>query len=108
MNSKKKQKILQIKSGDVLFVADPNVYSDKTIAALKEKVVYIITPKVSTNIREKLPFIFINKKEVNMRENAYFGIIKKETFEKVCNAKNLLSKIITQYKKERKKQSVSM
>lgn len=98
----KKRNILNIREGDVLLVKDPDIVSERTIAAIKGKVEIIFYKQpISGKIEGKLPFVFINANDVDIDENEYFGILNKEDFDKVKNKRSLLHKIIKDYKRER-------
>jgi predicted RNase H-like nuclease (RuvC/YqgF family) len=102
----KKKNILNIKENDILLVQDPDITSEKTIDEIKNKVNIIFYKKpVSKKIASKLPFIFINANNINLEEDHYFGILNKEEFNKIKNKKELLDKIVDDYKKERSAQS---
>jgi len=102
----KNKALLNIKENDVLLVQDPDIISEKTIKELKGKVNIILYKKpISKKIESKLPFIFIDAHTLNIEENKYFGISDKAEFEKIKNKKELLYKIVKDYKKERSAQS---
>jgi len=97
----KKNKILNIKEGDILLVRDADIVSDNTIKEIHDNVHVIFYRKpISKKQESKLPFIFINANNADIEETEYFGIIAKEEFEKIKNKKSLLSKIVQDYKKE--------
>lgn len=98
----KKKNILNIKRGDVLLVEDPDITSEKVISELKGKVNIIFYKKpISKKIESNLAFVFIDANKVDIEENEYFGIVNKEEFERVKNKKDLLNKIVDDYRKER-------
>ena len=98
----KKKGILNIKEGDILLVKDPDIISEKTINDIKDKVQVIFYKKpISEKVESKLPFVFINSNNVGIDENEYFGIINRGEFERIKNKKDLLHKIIEDYKRER-------
>ena len=94
--------MLNIKNDDVLLVKDPDIVSEKTINEIKDKVGVILYKKpISKKVESKLPFIFINANDLHIEENEYFGIVDMEEFEKIKSKKDLLHKIVDDYKKER-------
>ena len=98
----KKKNILNIKQNDILLVKDPDIISEKTIAEIKNKVQIIFYKKpISKKVEAKLPFTFISAKNIIIDENEYFAILNKEEFQKIKNKKDLLDKIIDDYKLER-------
>jgi len=97
-----KRNMLNIKNDDVLLVKDPDIVSEKTINEIKDKVGVILYKKpISKKVESKLPFIFINANDLHIEENEYFGIVDMEEFEKIKSKKDLLHKIVDDYKKER-------
>lgn len=98
-----KNKILNIKKGDILFVDNVNEYSKKTIEFLKEKVSIIVyKQKISKKIQEEMPFVLIDSAKLKIDEDRYFAFAGKDDFEKQKSAKEMLGKIVKEYRKERK------
>jgi predicted RNase H-like nuclease (RuvC/YqgF family) len=98
----KKRDFLNIGQGDVLLVKDADIISDKIIKEIKDKVGIIFYKKpVSPKVEARLPFVFVDANSVNIEENEHFGILNKEEFLRVKNKKDILSKIITDYRNER-------
>jgi predicted RNase H-like nuclease (RuvC/YqgF family) len=97
----KKEKLLNIGKGDVLFVDDPNIISDKTIAKIKNKVSIIIYNKKLGKKVAELPFFFISSKKLDIKEDKYFAVVSREEFEQEKNKLDVLNKVIHDYKKER-------
>jgi predicted RNase H-like nuclease (RuvC/YqgF family) len=99
----KKRDFLNIGQGDILLVKDADIISDKTINEIRDKVNVIFYKKpVSQKIEAKLPFVFIDANLANIEENEYFGILNKGEFERIRNKKDILTKIVMDYKRERK------
>ena len=97
-----KNKILNIKTNDMLLVDNPNIASDRVIELLKNKVFVIIYRKpVSRKIEEKMPFVFIDSKSLRIDEERYFGFVEKRHFEAEKNKINWVKKVIDDYKKEK-------
>lgn len=95
-----KNKILNIKQGDVLLVDNPNIFSEKTINALKNRVDVIISKKnVNKKIRENLDFIDDSKLKIT--ESKFFAIVNKKDFEIEKSKFNLLARIVQDYRKNR-------
>ncbi|MDP7141529.1 MAG: DUF460 domain-containing protein [Candidatus Woesearchaeota archaeon] len=98
----KKNKVLNIKQDDVLFVNNPCIVSDKTLDSLKDVVNVIVhNQDTSRKLKDKLGFIFIDSKEFDITENELFGLVDKEMFNKVKNNKGLLNTIIKEYKSKK-------
>ncbi|MBW2981117.1 DUF460 domain-containing protein [Candidatus Woesearchaeota archaeon] len=97
----KKGKILNVSKGDILFVDDPNILSDKTIAAIRNKVQVIVYNKKPGRKLAELPFLFIDSKKLDIEEDNYFAVVSKELFEREKNKLDILNKVVEDYKKER-------
>ena len=86
---------------DIIFVEDSNIFSEKTLNFLKGKVEIIIHSKpVSKSISKKFIFINIKNLEVIFEDN--FILVDKEKFNEAKNKPNILSKVVEEYKEERK------
>jgi len=95
-----KNKVLNIRKDDVLLVDNPNIFSEKTINALKNMVDVIISKrKVSKKLTEDLNFIDAHNLKIN--ESKLFAIINKEDFEIEKGKINLLARIVHDYRKSR-------
>ena len=95
-----KNKVLNIGKDDVLLVNDPNIFSKKTINALKNRIDVIISrKKVNKELRENLDFIDACNLKIN--ESRLFAIIDKKDFEIEKSKINLLSRIVKDYRKNR-------
>ncbi|HLC96801.1 MAG TPA: DUF460 domain-containing protein [Candidatus Nanoarchaeia archaeon] len=98
----KKKSILNIGKQDILLVKDPDIVSDKVIAELKGSVSIILHKKpISSKIAAKLPFIFIGTEQLQIDETEYFGLITKAELDKARSKQELLSKIVSDYRRER-------
>jgi len=95
-----KNKILNIKQGEVLLVDNPNIFSEKTINALKNTVDVVISKKkVNKELRENLDFI--DSTNLKITESRFFAIIDKNDFEREKGKLNLLARIVQDYRKSR-------
>ena len=75
---------------------------DNVINAIKGKIQLILYKKpISNKVESKLPFVFIDSDQLNIEENGYFAIIDKNDFDKIKNKRNILDKIVEDYKRER-------
>jgi len=98
----RKKNILNINEGDTLLVKDPDIISEKTIEEIKSKISIVLYKKpISKKIESRLPFIFINANDLTIEENDYFATVNKNEFESLKNKKNLLTRVVENYKKER-------
>jgi len=95
-----KNKILNIKQGDVLLVDNPTIFSEKTVNALKNIVDVIISKKkVNKELRENLDFI--DSTNLKITESRFFAIIDRKDFEIEKGKVNLLARIVQDYRKSR-------
>ncbi|MFH2028312.1 MAG: DUF460 domain-containing protein [Nanoarchaeota archaeon] len=98
----KKKNILNIRKGDILLVEDPDIFSNKVVSELRGKVEIIFYKKpVSKKVESVLPFVFIGAGNLPIEENVYFAILDKENLQKARHKKDILAKVISDYKKER-------
>ena len=97
-----KNRILNIQRNDILFVDDPNIVSEGVVDLLKNKIFVIVCKKpVSKKLEERLPFIFISAKKLKIDEDKYFSFVEKRQFEMEKDKANWISKIVSDYKKEK-------
>ncbi|MEM4242619.1 MAG: DUF460 domain-containing protein [Candidatus Woesearchaeota archaeon] len=96
-------RVLGFKKGDILFVDDSNVLSEKVVEQLKSTAEILIAVKaVHPKTAEKLPFIIINASNVSHTQDDYFAFLDKASLEKARKDKALLRKLIADYQAERK------
>jgi predicted RNase H-like nuclease (RuvC/YqgF family) len=94
---------LNIAKGDILFVKDPNVYNQKTIGMIKDKVnVIVCVNKPTKKTRDELLFSFVSADDMLIKEFSNFAIVKKERIDKLIDKSNVLNKIIEDYKSSRR------
>jgi len=95
-----KNNVLNIKKGNVLLVDNPNIFSEKTINALKNRVDAVVSKKkVNRGLRENLDFI--DSTNLKITESRLFAIIDRKGFEREKGKVNLLAKVIQDYRKDR-------
>ncbi len=86
----------------IIFIQDVNVYSDIVINELSDKFDIIITSKtVNQKIKSRLKNIVIEDSNLSMIKEDNFAVIEKLSLNKELSQLNLLSKVISEYKKER-------
>ncbi len=91
-----------IKEGDILLVDDPNVYSERTLESLKEKVPAIIhNIPLSQKLKDKMEITLISAGQFQLMQNGQFGLVDRIQLEQEIEKQNILIKIIKNYKKER-------
>ena len=97
-----KNKVLNIKKGDIILVDDPNIVSNEVVELLKDKMFIVVYNKpLSPKIENILPFVFINSKNLRIEEDRYFGFVDKKQFEAEKSKANWMGKIISDYKLEK-------
>ena len=96
-----KKKLLKINSGDILFVDDLNISSKKVINELKGKIDVVVYKKASKKTLNEIPFISIDAKKLNTIEETLFVLVNKSQLNKAKSETGVLSKIVSEYKKER-------
>ena len=77
----KKNKILDIKSGDILLVDDLDVRSEKTMDFLKGKVDFVVFGKASKKTLDVAPFLALDKSLIKIDENEFFAFVDKDELE---------------------------
>jgi len=96
----KKLKWLNIQQNDILLVEEPNIYSEKTLDYLKDKVfVILFRKKPGTAIAKK--FTFIDAGQIELKEDEDFALASHSDIEKEKSAQNVFKRIIEEYKRER-------
>lgn len=96
-----KNKFLNIKDKDILLINNPNIFNNKVIEKLSDKVRVIIYKDSLSKTTERLPFIFVERKNLKLTEMEYFAIVGKDELNKEISKINILSKIIEDYKEAR-------
>jgi len=96
------KKFLDIQQGDILFINNPSGISQKVVDELKGKVKVIITTNVPK--RGDADFIFLKPEGIMLRELGNFAIADKNAIEQALKKRDLLKKIVDEYKNERKKE----
>ena len=96
-----RNKSLNIQSEDILFVDDITINSKKTIEELKGRIKIIIYKKATKKLLQELPFSFIDADKLTMRHIDLFAFVLKTQLEKELAKQDFLTKIVTEYRKER-------
>jgi predicted RNase H-like nuclease (RuvC/YqgF family) len=94
-----RNKLLNIEPGDILFVEDLTIHSEKTIKEVKNKV--IIYKKATNKILQDLPFTFINSKNLNIKQTKLFAFVPKAQLDKELAKQDILSKIVKEYRESK-------
>ena len=86
---------VKLERGDILYVKDPVVSSQKTIEHIKKYVDVIITAKKTDSTRQ---FIVLNPKDLNMSFVEDIAVVKKKELDKILDKRLLLKKILKEHK----------
>jgi predicted RNase H-like nuclease (RuvC/YqgF family) len=97
-----KSKILNISKDDILLVDDPNICNNKVLQNLNEKISAIIFKTKPTKATiSQLNFELIPAEGLHLDEFDNFALANKEEIEKMLEKKNILNKMISEYKESR-------
>ncbi len=96
-----KNKVLNVRNDDVLLVKDADIYSQKTIDALKDKIRVIVFEKAGKNTQKMLRFLFIDAKKLKIKQSGFFAFADRHELEKAKSEKVMLEKVLDEYRKER-------
>lgn len=100
-----RNRILNIEDNDVLFVGNPNIFSERVLDELAGRGIVIVSPvKTGEVIRSK--FRTLHLTEEIPYENEYFGLVKREAIKREAIESNLKEKdfiegIIQEYREKR-------
>ncbi len=93
---------IDLKKNEVLFVEDPNCFSEKAVEQLRElevdKVIHI--KPLTRKVRKILPFIFIPAKHIEMQRFGDLAFIRKKDLQQ--NKADIFHKVVEEYKNQRK------
>ncbi len=91
------------KDGDVVFVDDPNEFSDKAVSILRNKGVAVVlfSKKPSQKVKSRLPFIFISGEGLVVECFDSVVVVDKNKFDRTVSCSTFLEKLVNEYKKER-------
>lgn len=105
----KKIKILNINSGDILLVKNPNIISSEVINFLKDKVEIIIAEEpVSKKIIGEYNITFLDSKYFNIEHYENFALSPKAELERGLRSKTSLMSLIESYKQKRREEITSL
>ncbi|MEK6840180.1 MAG: DUF460 domain-containing protein, partial [Nanoarchaeota archaeon] len=86
----------------IILVEDVNIFSERSWEELKKHVNTIIFKIHPSKSILNQPFHFINTKDVQCEEYETFAVVDSESIEKEKQKTNILSKIVQEYKEERR------
>ncbi|MEM4245203.1 MAG: DUF460 domain-containing protein [Candidatus Nanoarchaeia archaeon] len=88
--------------GKIIYVEDPNIFSEKSIEKIRENVEIITSKKeMSKRVVDKFKVIFINANNLDMEDEDGIILINKEKLEKEKKKINILKKVIEEYREMR-------
>ncbi|MFH1682439.1 MAG: DUF460 domain-containing protein [Candidatus Woesearchaeota archaeon] len=93
-----KSRLLDIAEKDILFVNNPQIYSEKVLDLLKNKQILLVSEK-KFNSRVKKDFTTFKIKRI-VKENTHFVLADLEDLEKQINSEDLIN-LVDSYKKKR-------
>ncbi len=89
--------------GKIVYVDDPNIFSEKSVEKIRDKVNLIISRKeMSKKVSEKFRVGFINANKVGVQEEGDVILINREQLEKEKSNIDIVKRIIEEYKENRK------
>jgi len=100
-----KSGVLKIRDGDVLLVANPGIYDERAVAALREKVAVVLhRESISSRLKDSLGFTFVDADGIDFVEDKFFAAADKPQLEVKKAQSGLLAGIVSSYRKERQRE----
>lgn len=88
--------------GEVLFVDNPKVWSEKAVNALRESVSVVVSGTALYSEEErKIPFVVLNSKTLGVRFVGKYAVVGKRQLEQSLASRQVLKKIIDEYRQSR-------
>lgn len=100
--SKESISLVNPDSEDILLVDDPNTFSQSACEELKQLDLCILTRKKPTPVLEKYGLTIIGANNLHIEENSHFALIDPEELKKEKEKKEILFKIVQDYREKRK------
>jgi len=91
-------KQLNLKKTDIVFIENPDIYSQQSIRKLKSLIDVILSSKKTKWMSD---LIVLHPKNLNIKRIGAIGVVRKNVLQRHINKKDLLKKIIKEYKKEK-------
>jgi predicted RNase H-like nuclease (RuvC/YqgF family) len=85
----------------MISVDDVSIFSEKSLAALKDKIHIIVCKQKPPQPLLHQPFLFIQAKELALEEKENFVIVEKESLQKAKEKVDILQKVVQEYQQER-------
>lgn len=99
-----KMNVLKINDKDVLFVTNPNSYSEQALKQLEGKDLIIVSlEKINRVVRGRFPTAVLIAEDL-IASNEYFALVKPEVLQEKLSRKVKLDEMVNEYKEERKKE----
>ncbi len=96
-----KDPVLGISPEDIIFVDNPNIFSNSSIARVKgSMIIYVEKPGKALSLKD---ITFIDHKSLGAHFFKYFVLLDPGLLEKELAKKDLISSVVLRYKKEREK-----
>jgi predicted RNase H-like nuclease (RuvC/YqgF family) len=93
---------LRIQAGDNLYVEDCDVHSTQVVEALRGVVGVVVAGKpVSRALERELPFIVVSASTLPLEHLDRFVVVPKASLQRAIAGKQVLSRVIEEYKRER-------
>ena len=98
----KKIRALRIIPGETIFVRNPNIFSEKTVEFLKDKIYAVISPeKPGQEIAKK--FFFIDASKIRLEDFGSFMLACPDEIRREKEKGQVFQRIVEEYRKEREK-----
>jgi len=100
---KRVARVTGFRENDILFVDEPNSFSERALdelAGMVDLIIAVRAPK--PKVAEKLPFVILDASSVSHTQDDYFAFLDKASLEKARSDKALLRKLIEDYQHLRK------
>lgn len=91
-----------INDGDVIFANNPAVYSERSLDLIRKKGASVVYQEEISKYLKDTDISFIPLKELSCEDFGNFLLVKKRDIEKNLGNKEVLAKIIKEYKEKRK------
>lgn len=98
-----KKTILAFVNKDVLYVENPDIYSEQVVQELKEKGITVLSPKkAGKGIRMKVKTGIVSQNDM-VDENEYFALVEPGLIEKIISTDDVIENVIEEYREKRRR-----
>ncbi len=91
-----------LKSGEVILVDDPNIFSEKSLSHLKELGIIVVCNREPNKYLKESDITLIDLKNVNHKKFSRFILVNRSDIDKEIKNFDILAKIVKEYKEKRK------